>query len=279
MFLRWALGPWLAAREIDLPVQEPRARRRTDPGQKRETKFRHDRRLQSFCHSDLVTHFGPFGFEAGHCECQLGARTKPAVSAHGTLAIDEGTDTVRKRVEEIVRLLVDLRCEGTGCGFVGFNVSERFTADLDDSEQIDLDQPLMQAGRPDGGTKTKRPRPTASDLGSAQVGVHEPHCRGPAEHAQRGGGRGLYSPLLMSPLCHFTCQMPGVDLPFTLIFDYPSVASIAAARLRWDPRAGLLRACSVSCDLRITLWPGPQVGLMRADATSQSLKSLPDSCW
>ena len=99
-----------------------------------------------------------------------------------------------------MRLLVDLRCEGTGCGFVGFNVSERFTADLDDSEQIDLDQPLMQAGRPDGGTKTKRPRPTASDLGSAQVGVTSRTAVGLRNMLSEEVGGGLYSPLLMSPL-------------------------------------------------------------------------------
>ncbi|CAE7030061.1 unnamed protein product [Symbiodinium natans] len=92
--------------------QEPRARRRTDPGQK----------------LDIA---------------------------------NVSTDTVRKRVEEIVR----------------------FTADLDDSEQIDLDQPLMQVG------VTSR----------TAVGL-----------------RNMLSE-----------EMPGVDLPFTLIFDYPSVASIA----------------------------------------------------
>ncbi|CAE7306255.1 unnamed protein product [Symbiodinium pilosum] len=80
------------------------------------------------------------------------------------------TDTVRKRVEEIVR----------------------FTADLDDSEQIDLDQPLMQVGV------------------TSRTAV------------------GLRNMLSEEELCLF-CQMPGVDMPFTLIFDYPSVAAIAAA--------------------------------------------------
>mmetsp|Transcript_75247 Transcript_75247/g.92440 ORF Transcript_75247/g.92440 Transcript_75247/m.92440 type:complete len:244 (+) Transcript_75247:3-734(+) len=70
------------------------------------------------------------------------------------------TDTVRKRVEEIVR----------------------FTADLDD-EPIELDQPLMQVG------VTSR----------TAVGL-----------------RNMLSE-----------ELPGVDLPFTLIFDYPSVASIS----------------------------------------------------
>ncbi|CAJ1384532.1 unnamed protein product [Effrenium voratum] len=71
------------------------------------------------------------------------------------------TDTVRKRVEEIVR----------------------FTADLDDSEAIELDQPLMQVG------VTSR----------TAVGL-----------------RNMLSE-----------ELPGVDMPFTLIFDYPSVAAIS----------------------------------------------------
>lgn len=97
---------------IQRATEEPRARRRTDPGEKLEL-------------------------------------------AHVS------TDTVRKRVEEIVR----------------------FTADLDDNEPIELDQPLMQVG------VTSR----------TAVGL-----------------RNMLSE-----------ELPGVDLPFTLIFDYPSVASIS----------------------------------------------------
>eukprot|EP00913_Durusdinium_trenchii_P001028 g946.t1 len=113
-------GEWIAMNileQITGPPEdgnhfEPRARRRTDPGEKLEL-------------------------------------------AHVS------TDTVRKRVEEIVR----------------------FTADLDDNEPIELDQPLMQVG------VTSR----------TAVGL-----------------RNMLSE-----------ELPGVDLPFTLIFDYPSVASIS----------------------------------------------------
>lgn len=99
----------------------------------------------------------PQGIQKATEEQRVRRRTDPGAKLD---VAHISTDTVRKRVEEIVR----------------------FTADLDD-EPIELDQPLMQVG------VTSR----------TAVGL-----------------RNMLSE-----------ELPGVDLPFTLIFDYPSVASIS----------------------------------------------------
>ena len=213
------------------------------------------------------------GFEAGHCECQLGARGRtppPAVSLLWSRCCGsrcaEGTDTVRKRVEEIVRWTCDSQGPASSSRVRLRKVYSRLGRLRADRPRSALDaggiRRLWALGR------RSFPFAFPSTWALCSGRRHEPHCRRPSEHAQRGGGLRVWGSILSSSLhkCMSRVQMPGVDLPFTLIFDYPSVASIAAARLRWDP-AGPLCVPSFTSEDHVMAWAS---GWAHTDAAFRS---------